>query len=299
MPLLKLSSTDAFVVTDVDEAPATGLVRTGKKILQSSAKDLARSISYTFASFEIERSGASAGINAVGDAVRTASEAFCDELGPRVADGDLHFYPGKGTAPNALSSLVDETEERDDTQILQETVAGIVAAARWASDSSLDGTSIAIEGTGVLPEAIAAAVVDEGGTLVEVDGADKKPWLVWSADADLIFVGSKPGVLSHQGSPNVKAKAVVPWGPIPYTTKAIAELNRSGVVVVPDFLSLAGALIPRYIDAASALNVRSVITDALEASSHPDGVLLGSCYRAEAFMSAWLAKPLFGRPFAA
>ena len=46
MALTKLSSTDAFVVTDGadPETPATGVVRTGKKILQSSAQDLARRV---------------------------------------------------------------------------------------------------------------------------------------------------------------------------------------------------------------------------------------------------------------
>jgi hypothetical protein len=52
MALTKLSSTDAFVITDGgSDAPATGVVRTAKKILQSSASDLARSVSYSFAAF--------------------------------------------------------------------------------------------------------------------------------------------------------------------------------------------------------------------------------------------------------
>ena len=63
--LRKLSSTNAFVVTDLVDVPSFGIVRCAKKILQGGAKDLARSMTYTFASFEMQRGGASGGINAL------------------------------------------------------------------------------------------------------------------------------------------------------------------------------------------------------------------------------------------
>ena len=65
--LRKLSTTNAFVVTDLEDTPSFGIVRCAKKILQGGAKDLARSMTYTFASFEMKHGGASGGINALPD----------------------------------------------------------------------------------------------------------------------------------------------------------------------------------------------------------------------------------------
>ena len=61
MALRKLSSTDAFIVTDLDDVPSFGIVRSAPKILQGGAKDLARSMTYSFASFELQYGGASGG----------------------------------------------------------------------------------------------------------------------------------------------------------------------------------------------------------------------------------------------
>lgn len=303
MALTKLSSTDAFIVTDGGnaDAPATGVVRTGKKILQSSAKDLARSVSYSFAAFEVERVGASAGINAEGDAVAAAVESFVTEVTERVASGSLQIDAGKGTAPESIAALGAAANRPVLAGSVDATVAGVVAAGAWANGGSLDGATFAVEGVGPVVEQLVADLSAAGAARVEVDGVDKKPWMIWGAKADLIFAGSKPGTLTHQGAPFVKAKAIVPWGPIPFTTKAYAELERSGVIMVPDFLSAAGALLPGNVNgtAETASDIAALVTGALEASAHDDGVLLGACYRAEAFIGGWLGEKLFGRPLAA
>lgn len=303
MALTKLSSTDAFIVTDGGnaDAPATGVVRTGKKILQSSAKDLARSVSYSFAAFEVQRVGASAGINAVGDDVAPAIEAFSSEVVDRVQSGALQLDAGKGTDPDALSPLADAANRPAMAGSLEATSAGVLAAGAWANGGSLDGATFAVEGAGPVVEQITADLVSAGATQVIVEAAEKKPWMIWGANADLIFAGSKPGTLTHQGAPFVKAKAIVPWGPIPFTTKAFAELVRNDVTMVPDFLSAAGGLLPGNVDgsAESAADIGALVTAALEASAHEDGVLLGACYRAEAFIDSWLGEKLFGRPLAA
>ena len=301
MPLQQLSSTDAFVVTDIPDAPATGVVRTGKKILQSSASDLARSVSYSFAAFEIQRGGASAGINATDDAVAPATAALCTELADQVRSGQLQLDPGKGTDPetiHALTSLGDRSPLAGSTEA---RVAGIVAACAWARGGDLDGASVAVEGDGPIPDALGPALVAAGASMVTVPGLDKKPWMIWGAPADLIVAGSKPGTLTHQGAPFVKAKAVVPWGPIPFTTKAFAELRRAGVEMLPDFLSTAGSLLPDHLDLGDdpLSGIADRVTRALDAAKHGDGVLLGACYLAESFLASWIPEPLFGRPLAA
>ena len=67
MTIEKLASTDAFIVFDLDGVPGAGIVRAAPKILVDGATLLARSLTYRFASFERQVSGASAGINAAPD----------------------------------------------------------------------------------------------------------------------------------------------------------------------------------------------------------------------------------------
>lgn len=302
MTVRKLTSTDAFVVVDIPDAPATGVVRSARKILQGGAKDLARSASYSFAAFEMERSGASAGINAEGDAVADAIAAFAAELTPDAEAGSLHLDPAKGVDPALFAPLTSAAAGRNNAADSNKiTAVGVAAATSWALDG-LDGRSVAIEGSGPIPDAIAAEIVSAGGSIVEVDGVKEKPWMIWGADADAVLAGSKAGTLTHQGAPFVKAKAIVPWGPIPVTAKAFAMLGRADVQVLPDFVSAAGGLLAGYLegdaDAVSSSVVERISSVLAEGASHDAGVLLGCCHKAEAFLASWTDVRLFGRPLA-
>ncbi len=287
MALRKLTTTDAFVVTDVPDAPASGLVRMGKKILQSSAMDLARSATYSFAAFGVERGGASAGINAVGDAAIAALEAFLEETADLV---DLDFHSGKGVPETAF----DSSTTTPDAEL---NLTSVVEAARWAAGGSFDNVTAAIEGVGSSP--MAQRLADElarlGVELVHPDPAHE-PWAIWGSEVDLILAGSKPGVLNHQGAGTVSAKAIVPWGPLPVTTKAYVMLERAGTTVVPDFVGAAGGLVARHLE----FNLTEAIPQILDAcSAHPEGVLMGACVRAEEFLTTWTDFSPFGRPLAA
>lgn len=301
MALKKLESTNAFFVTDLAGAPASGVVRVGRKILQSSAKDMARTATYSFAAFELQRGGASAGINAEGDDVAGAVAAFVDEVTPVVASGDLHLDPAKGVPAGALDALADAADRHDDAASVDATVAGVVASTAWALGGSVDGKKIAIEGAGrgPVPAGLATALSAAGAELVEVDGVAEKPWLIWGAAADAVLAGSKMGALTHQGTEFVKASAIVPWSATPVTTKAFAQLRAAGVSVLPDFITAAGGLLAGYLpDGAATIGDR--ITAKLDAlGGHEDGVLLAACYDAEAFLSTWVDDLPFGRPLAA
>ncbi|MCP3991297.1 MAG: hypothetical protein GY724_19635 [Actinomycetia bacterium] len=304
MALQKLTSTDAFVVVDLPDAPASGVVRRGKKILQSSAKDLARSATYSFGAFGVERSGASAGINAVDEAASEAVAAFVSGLVPVAAERRLHLEPGKGVESAQLAELRAASGVGPHAGSEAVLVAGITAATAWAFGGSLAGRSVAIEGARSAPPLLRSSLMAAGATVVDVWGATEKPWLVWGAEVDAILAGSKPGTLTHQGAGHVKARAVVPWGPLPVTTKAFAQLRQGDeVVVLPDFVTIAGGLLAGLTDGDEAAVTAAVVprvTDVLEeAGAHPDGVLLGACYQAEAFIESWQGSKPFGRPLAA
>ncbi len=303
MALRKLTSTDAFVFVDLDDAPATGVVRRARKILQGGAKDLARSATYTYGAFGVERSGASAGINAEGDAIDGAIAAFVEELTPSAADGSLELLAAKGVTPAQLAPLTDASPQGPLAGSDELLAAGVVTAAAWALGGDITGRSVAIEGEPLVPDAVRTALTDAGATVVNVWGVDDKPWLVWGADVDVVLAGSKAGILNHQGTGSITAKAIVPWGPLPVTTKAFAQLHRAGdVTVVPDFLSTAGSLMGGLLgdDESDAVETFTERLTALldDAASDADGVLLGACYRAEAFIADWRGAKPFGRPLA-
>lgn len=304
MALQKLTSTDAFVVVDLDGAPASGIVRRAKKILQGGAQDLARSATYTFGAFSIERSGASAGINAEADTVDDAVRAFVTELVPTAAAEDLHLDAGKGVTSDQMAELSQASGAGPLAGSEMILAAGVTAATAWALGGSLRGKTVAIEGAPQAPPALRNTLTDAGATVVDVWGVDEKPWLVWGAKVDAILAGSKAGTLTHQGTPHITARAVVPWGPIPATTKAFAILRQAGQVeLLPDFVTTSGPLLAGVLEGDEATVTATVVEQMIEvlqeAAAHPDGVLLGACYRAEAFIETWRERKPFGRPLAA
>ena len=111
---------------------------------------------------------------------------------------------------------------------------GAVAAARGAM-GSLDGHTVAIVGNGPLTEAAAAAA--------SAAGATPAPQASLDAECDVLLVAGKAGMIEHDLAATVRARVVVPLTPVPVTARALAVLGRAGIVVVPDFLSTAGALL--------------------------------------------------------
>lgn len=339
MTLRKLSSTDAFVVTDLDGAPGAGVVRSAPKILQGGARDLARSQTYAFATFNIRRGGASAGINAA-DADRSAAiAAFAQELATDVAEGTLVFDAAKGVDPALLEPLIasDVRSEARHQQIggddLRTHLTGLGPALAADVTAGLEGRTVAIEGFGAHCAALADAITERGAKIVAVStsrgtrtgdalsamelrerwiadgenlvGADAdKPWALWQAGAEVLFVGSKMGALDHNTAEKLDLTAVIPHQPLPYTARALAVMQRSGTKVVPDFVATAA---PLFVDwPAGGEGIADIVATATAAlveaiadtSSHKDGAFLGACYRAESFLSTWQDTVPFGRPLA-
>lgn len=330
MRTTKLSTCDAFVVVDLDDAPvSTGIVRQGPKILSSGAEDLARSLTYTYAALGMQRGGASAGINAPDDAKADAIAAFVTELGPQAAT--LLIGPGKGVAAADLTALRadDPRVALTGTQHDSLVAAGAVAAAAQAL-GGLDGVRVAIEGFGAPSKALVAQLLAQGARVVGLatakgslrnadgfsaddlatgaslvgEGADPA-FKVLGIECDVLFAGSKIGAVDDKGAAFITAKAVVPTSTIPVTAKALAALQRAGILVLPDFVTLAGPVLAAWgtagrDDAALVAETTAAVHAMLdEVAGHADGPLLASCYRAEAFLATWQTTLPFGRPLAA
>ena len=294
MPIEKLETVDAFIVFDLADAPeSVGIVRSARKILPGGASDLARSMTYAFATFEMCRSGASAGINAVDDDRADAVAKFTAEIAPMVTSGRFLPEPGTRVPRAALESLAEADPRAAIGDVADRaTVAGVVAAAASAA-SGLDGRTVAIEGSGPACDALTIAVEEQGGTIVEMNG-----------QADVLFAGSKMGAIDHTVAEQLQVGTLVPYGPIPVTARALAVLGRAGTTVVPDFIATAGSLFawwptgdptPEAIAADAAANVSASIE---EITGHPDGLFLAAAYRAESFLATWQDSLPFGRPLA-
>lgn len=334
----KLETTDAFIVFDLDAAPHNiGITRCAPKILVDGAKLLARSTTYLFAAFEQQAGGASAGINAKGDDRGPAITAFVAEVEPLVADGSFLTEAGRGLAPDDLAPLAAVDPRGGFDPVAARSLLGPGAAVAAEVAGGLDGRRVAIEGLdaasasvvtaaaargahitavgttagtavaadGFDPDTLVAAITEHGPAAVEHLGPDPAAaGAVFAADVDVLFTGSKPGVLDHDTAAAVTAGVVVPIGPVPVTAKGLAVLRRADVVVLPDFVTTSGPLFamfpdegagPEAIEATVDQQVRSVLGEVL---GHADGPLLGACHRAEAFLRTWQDTLPFGRPLA-
>lgn len=344
MALLKLESVDAFVVRDLDnEIPAFGVVRLAPKILQGGAKELARSQTYQCALFNMKCQGASAGINAAPEARDEAIAAFAEELAPLASSGALLLDPGKGVADESLDQLFGIDPRNDAhrrivdglSNHLHLTGFGAVVSADTAR--SLDGATIAIENYEVAGPAVARSAAERGARVTAIStsaGAAMNPegfdptalgealaakgpamiadftdeelpaWRILGAETDVLFAGSKMGLIDHQGAPNVKAKMLVPTGPIPYTTKGALMLEAQGTTVLPDIVTTAGAMFggmpPGEDDQESIEDALSELLSTLTGQivGQDNIAILEACYRSEAFLKTWRDELPFGRPFA-
>jgi hypothetical protein len=278
--LQRLSSTDAFVVIDLPAADrADGIVRCARKVLVDSSRALARSRTYGWALLEQPVSGAAAGISAQGDDRGAAIAAFCDEIAPRVASGELALAAGKGIETAELDAL--PTPVPPDPGAL---VDGLLGCAESLT-GSLAGVDVAIEHEGGATGLRAA--LEAAGATVVAEGAD-----ALTSPADLLLFGSRPGLIDHEMADRLVATQLLPTAEMSYTPRALAVATRRGARVLPDFLSTAGPLVARL-----GVDPRTRLAElAGQVLEHPEGAFMGACRRAEEFLSGWNSELPFGRP---
>jgi hypothetical protein len=283
----KLETTDAFVVWDLEGAErSVGIARLAPKILREGAEMLARSVTYSFAAFGIQASGASAGINAKPEGRDAAVSAFVTELSPVARAGTLVLHAGNGLhdADLAPLTLSDVALLADD-----ELTAHSAVAATEAMVGSLSDKSVIIAGSGPIADAAAIALGDRGAEVTDGE---------LDAPADALLVAGKSGLINHEVAEGIKAATIVPLTPLPVTAKAYAVLRRAGVAYVPDFVALAAPLLATCAPQADADPVDRVRATVAElAPSGPDAWLV-AVGMAEAFLSTWQDALPFGRPLA-
>src|SRR5690606_8695501 len=151
------------------------------KVLRDGAQLLARSVTYTFASFGVAgHGGASAGINAKPDGRDSALAGFVDDVRPRAEAGALVLAPGTGLSADDLAPL---GWGEGDAEL---TAAGALAAGRVAGPH--DWRTAAVVGTGPVVDAAVAQLTKADATLVDPR---------YDAACDVLFVAGKAGVLDH------------------------------------------------------------------------------------------------------
>ncbi|MDH4170436.1 MAG: hypothetical protein OEW42_12690 [Acidimicrobiia bacterium] len=318
----------AFVAIDLEGAErSVGIVRQARKILQGGAEDLARSLTYTFASLELRQSGASAGVNADGDDRPTAIAAFVADIAPLVADNEFLPDPGKGVSPDDLAPLADHDPrsplrhlDRDGVPFAAELAATSTAAAIERTLDGLDGQRVAIEGfevngtaltrelaaggaritalstaagvvadpEGIDPDAIAAAWREHGPAMIgHLGPTPDHP--IFAADVDILIPSSKMGCLTHREAETVRAGLVAPGAPLPVTARGLAVLRAADSLMLPDFVTQAGPVWAWEVAPnATPDDVRAAATDGVRAII--DDVL---DHEAGAFLGACLRAEAF------
>jgi hypothetical protein len=281
----KLESTDGFVLFDLDGAErAAGIVRVAPKVLHDSAEMLARSVTYSFATFGLAYSGASVGLNAKPDQREAAIGAFVDEIRPQVESGGLRLRAGTGIADAELAAL---GALNPDAALV---ARGAIASAE-AVVESLEGKSVAIVGDSLAADDARVGAVYRKARIVEDDAGI-------TADADVMFVAGKPGMIDHETASTMNARVIVPLSPVPVTSKAYATFRRAGVLYVPDFVALAAPLLLAF-DEDGGDPVERVRSSVAEIAGEGADAWLVAIGRAEAFLSSWQDALPFGRPLAA
>ena len=284
MRVQQLESTDAFVLFDLEGAEkAAGVARLAPKVLHDSAELLARSVTYSFASFGLRLSGASAGINAKPDQRDEAIAKFVEEVRPLVAGGSLSLHASTGLSDADLAVL--GVEPPDPALIVQ----GALAAAEGTL-GSLDGKAVAVAGGGPVADAARLAAADRGASVADDTALETA--------ADVLFVAGKTGVIDHHAAEGVKAQTIVPLTPLPVTAKAYAAFRRAEIVYVPDFIALAAPLLSAFDPASGDDPVARVSESMHELAGDGPNAWSRAVDRAETFLSTWQDALPFGRPLA-
>jgi glutamate dehydrogenase (NAD(P)+) len=249
--------------------------------------------------------------------------------GPDMGTFEQDFAPLREhrAAAGAMSATVGDVPFEDlvtgyGVAVAAETALHATAGGDW------DGRSAAIEGFGKVGGGVAREVTRRGGRVVAIStvagtiadpaGVDigrllelrsgygddcvahygrpvGPPAELFTAEADVIVPGARPGSISGQVAQALAAAVLVvaPAANVPYTAEGADVLAGRRIAALPDFVCNAGAVLgyrsapddtPAQVLAVVAERISEIISAAL---SHPAGPLAGGCELAAAFLRSW------------
>ena len=273
MKIQKLESINAFVAVDLEGVPGRGVLRASKKILQGGAKDLARSMTYGLASLNLKETGVSAGISTPPEEKNEAIKTFFEEI--REWENEFSFTAGLGVTS-------EDTAENTPEERLQLLAIGTLISALTAKPDA----STAVIDDKILSSALETELTKKGIEIIPSENP-------FDETADILFCGSKMGVIDHEIAEKLSFSVIVPTAALPITTRAVAVCKRRNILALPDFITTAGPLIKDKNLTEETLS--SIVNEVID---HADGPLMGACERAEVYLSTWQSELPFGRPMA-
>ena len=273
MKIQKLESINAFVAVDLEGVPGRGVLRASKKILQGGAKDLARSMTYGLASLNLKETGVSAGISTPPEEKNEAIKTFFEEI--REWENEFSFTAGLGVTS-------EDTAENNPEERLQLLAIGTLISALTAKPDA----STAVIDDKILSSALETELTKKGIEIIPSENP-------FDETADILFCGSKMGVIDHEIAEKLSFSVIVPTAALPITTRAVAVCKRRNILALPDFITTAGPLIKDKNLTEETLS--SIVNEVID---HNDGPLMGACERAEVYLSTWQSELPFGRPMA-
>ncbi|MEC9088906.1 MAG: hypothetical protein VX734_05855 [Actinomycetota bacterium] len=340
MEIKQLESTNGFVIYDLPGADTyVGPTRLGAKLAPGNAEMLVRHQTSVFGLLAAQKRGATIALKVDPDDTEAAVAAVAEEM---LADFESQSFltsPGLRLNRNSLEPVLRYDKrnsltltDRDGVSFEEELLGLGAATAAALVVKPTNDWKVAIEGfnqvglsvareverlgghveriatskgcvTGQFDSStLADAWMDSGVNCIEKLGAPGKPWDVWKADVDAIFVGSKPGAISGEGANGVATTPVIATSPAAISSKALAILRRNGAPAISDFLTGVGPALVWWASSEvdteelRATTVNTVTHLLEEIDGHEDGAFMAACYKAEAFIESWQETRPFGRP---
>lgn len=221
------------------------------------------------------------------------------------AERERLMAEGVAAAVAAVRSLDGATVALESLDPLSVALAAAVVGRGGRVVAVASGTDAVSNPDGIDPDALAAVLGSSGRGAAGTpsDGADGiaalgaavAPTDVVAAEVDVLAVGSKLGAIDHTTAASVRAGVIAPTNWVPVTTRALAVLTRADVLVLPDFVALAGAVPATGLGAAVADDpmaaASALVGDLVSESASGVGdewpnLVLAACARAEAFLTA-------------
>ena len=243
---------------------------------------LARAMTWKFAVWRVPYAGAKAGVRFAGGERDEVLAAYHRALEPYrevfVTGPDMGTFPADFAqgldGPPPLWARSHEGVDMDDLA----TGHGVKAAAEAAlahRGRPLAGAAIAIEGFGKVGAGMALASARAGarivgvstvdGLLADPDGLDVEELFalrerfgdalvahgpapvrpreaLFDLDCDVLVPGARPDSITHEVAARLRCAVVAPGANAPYGRGALDELDRRGIVAVPDFIANAGGI---------------------------------------------------------